>query len=275
MGVHQLAQYVAELHQILNLNTLRLTGGEPTLYPKLIDFVERVSTLGIPHLKMTTNGHRLLPFIQPLAALGLTDVNISLDATTEESFNKIAYTKNIAPILNSIDAALTAGLSVKLNAVIIKGINDDQILPLMNFAHQRQISIRFLELMRMGPMYEAAYFHKYFVPMAEILSVIKNKYEINPMPRTKSSTANYWQAVGSAKFGIIANESDPFCGDCDRLRLDSYGRIYGCLSNDQAIDLSEVGSNKEHLKDKLMQALLQKQPVRFVGSSVSMLNIGG
>lgn len=275
LSVDALARYVEEIYGVLDLQTLRITGGEPTLYPKLIEFVRLVSQLGIPNLKMTTNGHRLLPFIKPLAALGLDQINISLDATTEEAFNKIAHTRNIAPILNSIDAALAEGIKVKLNAVIIRGINDDQILPLLGFAHERNIPIRFLELMRMGPMFEASQFEKFFVSQAEILSVIQESHPLQALPRKKSATARYWQAAGSAKFGIIANESEPFCGDCDRLRLDSYGRIYGCLSNEQPIDLTQTKGDANALKEKLVEALSQKQDVKFVGSPVSMLNIGG
>lgn len=275
LSAKQLAHYVAQLHQVLQLDTLRLTGGEPTLYPHLLDFVKQISPLQIPNLKMTTNGYRLAPFIKPLADLGLSQINVSLDATTEASFNKIANSKNLTTILNAIDSAIAQGIAVKLNAVILKGINDDQIIPLLDFAHQRGITLRFLELMRMGPMYEASQFDQYFFSQADILEKIKAHYLVEELGRPSAATAQYFQALGSAKFGIIANESEPFCSDCERLRLDSYGRIYGCLSNEQPIYIADHIDDALALQQKLIEALHQKQAVKFTGSPISMLHIGG
>ena len=274
LEVAALAHYISQLHLLLKLDTVRLTGGEPTLYPHLLALVAKLGEANIPNLKMTTNGHLLAPLVKPLATLGLKHINISLDATTEEDFRKIANSKNLLPIFKSIDTALEAGIEVKLNAVILRGINDNQILPLLQFAAERGIVLRYLELMRMGPMFEGARFQQYYFPQNEILERIQAYYTLHALGRPKHGTANYWQA-NNVKFGIIANETEPFCSDCDRLRLDSHGRIFGCLSNNEPIDLTGSIDNAVLLQHRLLQALHQKQSVKFTGSDISMLAIGG
>lgn len=275
LPVDILAHYISQLHAILNLQTVRLTGGEPTLYPYLLPLVERLGKLGIPHLKMTTNGHLLTPLVKPLASLGLNQINISLDATTEEEFRKISTSKNLIPIFNAIDTALAEGIEVKLNAVILRGINDNQIIPLLKFAQERGIVLRYLELMRMGPMYDPFVFQQYYFSQKEILERINEHYTITSMGRPKFSTAHYWKTNTGNSFGIIANESQPFCSDCDRLRLDSQGRIFGCLSNNESIDISDCIDHEAQLSQRLMEALHQKQQGKFIGSEISMLAIGG
>jgi cyclic pyranopterin phosphate synthase len=179
---------------------------------------------------------------------------------------------NVQRIINGIDAAIEAGLRVKINSVIMKGINHKQILPLLEFAFKRSIPIRFLEVMAMGHLYQHS--EKYLFTQQEILEVIAEKYTFQSIKRHPSSTANYWQIKQGNVFGIIANESQPFCHDCNRLRLDSSGNIYGCLSNNNPISLANI-EDVDALHQKLMQALLQKQPVKFTGSALSMLHIGG
>ena len=146
---------------------------------------------------------------------------------------------------------------------------------LLNFVKDRKIVIRFLELMKMGPLQTIGNFEDYFVPQEKILEKISSIYDVKFITRTASSTANYWQTTDGFKFGIIANESQPFCQDCDRLRLDSFGNIYGCLSSDTAISISDCINDPEKLTEKLKLALSHKQVAKFKGSKISMLAIGG
>lgn len=275
LPVNALAHYISQLHAVLNLQTVRLTGGEPTLYPHLLPLVERLGKLGVPHLKMTTNGHLLTPLLKPLASLGLSQINISLDATTEEEFRKISASKNLAPIFNAIDTALGEGIEVKLNAVILRGINNNQIIPLLKFAQDRGIVLRYLELMRMGPMYDPSVFQQYYFSQKEILEIIQEYYTITSLGRPQFSTAHYWKTNTGNNFGIIANESEPFCSDCDRLRLDSQGRIFGCLSNNESVNISDCIDHEASLSQRLIEALHHKQEGKFIGSEISMLAIGG
>lgn len=264
---------IKALHSVLDLEVVRLTGGEPTIYRNILPLVEAISNLGIC-VKMTTNGLLLLSLAEPLKRAGIRSINVSLDAIDLTTFRKVARNDGLPKIIAGIDKALEAGIEVKLNAVILKGWNEDQIVPLLEFAKSRNITIRFLELMRMGHLYSEQ-FEELLVPQDKILATISTHYSILELPRSKSSTANYWQLGNGYKFGIIANESEPFCSDCDRLRLDSNGNIYGCLSEKTPVNILDYLHDISALEGKLEEALLHKQPVRFKGSKLTMMEIGG
>lgn len=265
----ELAQIVKQLHSILKLETIRLTGGEPTLYKDIVPFIEALQPMGVP-IKLTTNGYLLKNLLEKLPDSALDSINISLDALDEDVFFQISKRRNLSKILEAIDLALAKNIHIKLNCVVIKGVNDQQILPLLEYAGKRNITVRFLELMRMGH-YHNANFENDFFSETDILNLIKQKYSIYKLERQKSATANHWLTDSGYKFGIIANETEPFCHDCNRLRLDSYGNIYGCLSENSPISVSETTD----LTEALTHALKQKQPVKFTGSALSMLEIGG
>lgn len=267
-----LLQQIQQLHQVLELNTIRLTGGEPLLYHELIPLISGIKKAGIPQIKLTSNGFLLERMAAPLKEAGLQSINVSLDAVDEDIFFLMTKRSHVQKVLDGIDAAITAGLQVKLNAVIMKGINEDQIIPLLDFAFERNIAIRFLEIMAMGHLHERA--GNYLFTQQEILEKIQAKYHCNKVERTTGSTANYWQTTEGKRFGIIANESEPFCHDCNRLRLDSNGNIYGCLSSNHPIAISAADDAKT-LISKLQQAMDQKQQLKFTGSDLSMLHIGG
>lgn len=268
----ELLRQVEQLHQLLDLETIRLTGGEPLLYPDLIPVIEGINTIGIRKIKLTTNGFLLERMAVAMKQAGMQSLNVSLDAMDEDVFFLMSKRSNLPRILQGIDAAIAAGLDVKINTVLMKGINDSQLLPLLDYAFSRNITIRFLEVMAMGHLHGTS--HTYFVSQQQILEAIGERFKFQPLPRSTSSTANYWQTDQGKTFGIIANESEPFCHDCNRLRLDSRGNLYGCLSSNHPISLAGV-YEKNEIKKKLQEALLQKQPLRFTGSELSMLHIGG
>lgn len=263
---------ISRLHEQLDLSTIRLTGGEPLLYHGLVELVRGIRERGIPTIKLTTNGFLLERLAASLKEAGMVSVNISLDAVDEEVFYRMSRRRAVERVIRGIDAALAAGLDVKINSVVLRGINDGQILPLVALAFSRDCRIRFLEVMAMGHLHDQA--GKYLVSQEEILSIIATRYSFHAEERAASATARYWQTEDGHQFGIIANETEPFCGDCDRLRLDSNGRIYGCLSSNHPIPLDNK-EDETKWAGKLRQALLQKQAVRFTGSELSMLEIGG
>jgi cyclic pyranopterin phosphate synthase len=262
---------IDKLHQRLNLDSIRLTGGEPLLYRELPQLIAGLKLANIPNIKMTSNGFLLERQVEVLKNAGLKSINISLDAIDEEVFYKMTKRNKVIRVIQGIDAAINCGIDVKLNAVIMKGLNESQILPLLDFAFTRNIPIRFLEVMAMGHLYNGVENH--FVSQQQILDTISTKYQISPLPRKSSATANYWKTTCGQTFGIIANESAPFCQDCNRLRLDAKGNIYGCLSNNNPIAIA--GSDSSTLTYKLQQAMQQKQLFKFAGSELSMLEIGG
>lgn len=272
LPVDELLSIIGRLRESLPLETVRLTGGEPLLYPGLVSLIRGIRTIGIPAVRLTTNGFLLERLALPLKEAGLDALNVSLDAVEEEVYFRMSRRHSVARIIGGIDAAIAAGLKVKINAVVMKGMNDSQLLPLLEFAFSRGLPIRFLEVMAMGHLHDQA--GRYLVTQDEILQIIGSRYRLIPQPRAVSATARYWNTEEGHCFGIIANESEPFCSDCDRLRLDSSGHIYGCLSSNQPIGLG-LGETRVDWDRKLEQALAQKQPLRFVGSDLSMLRIGG
>ena len=272
MPVNQLLQIISRLHDTLQLETIRLTDGEPLLYKHLIPVIAGIRGMEIEDIKLTTNGFLLERMALPMKQAGMKSINVSLDSVDEDVFFLVSKRNNVQRVIDGIDAAIGAGFSVKLNAVLMKGVNESQLLPLLEFAFERKIVIRFLEVMAMGHLFHSA--KKYLFPRDEILSTIASKYSFDEMPRHPSSTSHYWRTEGGNMFGIIANESEPFCHDCNRLRLDSNGNIYGCLSSNHPISLVDVEDHLE-IREKLHEALRQKQPFKFVGSELSMLDIGG
>jgi cyclic pyranopterin phosphate synthase len=228
--------------------------------------------MGIRQISLTTNGSLLERKAAELKQAGLESINVSLDAVDEAIFVQLSRRNSAARVIRGIDAALGAGLSVKLNAVIMKGMNAQEILPLLEFAFTRGITIRFLEVMAMGHLYHHS--ECFLVRRQEILRIIGEQYALTQLGREPSATAQYWLTDRGQRVGIIANESEPFCRDCDRLRLDSSGQIYGCLSSNHPITLG-IGEAAAGWEEKLREALAQKQAVRFTGSELSMLEIGG
>ncbi len=267
-----LLQQIQQLHSALQLETIRLTGGEPLLYHELLPLIKGIKAMSIERIKLTTNGFLLDRLAAPMKEAGLQSINVSLDAVDEDVFFLMSKRNGVQRIQDAIDVALAAGLTVKINAVIMKGINETQILPLLHFAFERNISIRFLEIMAMGYLHDTA--GKFLFTQDDILAAISKEYSFQKVPRSLASTANYWQTANGQTFGIIANESEPFCQDCNRLRLDSTGNIFGCLSSNHPIALNNSDS-EAILISKLQQAMNQKQAVKFKGSNLSMLHIGG
>ena len=270
-----LADLVKQLSGVLDIETVRLTGGEPLLYHDLIPLIEKLRANGTQKIKMTTNGFMLKQKAAALAAAGVKDINVSLDALDPDIIAKIAKGNYLKPILDGIDAALSEGIRVKLNAVIMRGLNENQVLPLLEYAISKNIGLRYLELMRMGHFYSGR-FDEFFFPQQDILDMIHAKYPIiTESKRNPSATAKLWTLENGFEFGIIANESEPFCSDCDRLRLDNSGNIYGCLSEEKSEYIADIANNKIALTEKLLEALKHKQPLKFKGSPLTMISIGG
>jgi len=272
LPVPELLAIIRRLHEQLGLSTIRLTGGEPLLYHGLTDLISGIREAGISSIKLTTNGFLLERLAMPMKQAGMRSINVSLDAIDEDTFYKMSRRHAVQRVVQGIDKALEAGLEVKINSVVMREINEGQILPLLEFAFSRRCRIRLLEIMAMGHLHDQA--DKYLFPQEEMLAVIAGRYSFEPLGRAGSATASYWQTAEGHQFGIIANETAPFCGDCDRLRLDSSGHIYGCLSSNHPILLYKE-DDAEIWTKKLQQALLQKQTLRFTGSDLSMLHIGG
>jgi len=273
LKTNDFVELISAMHSILKLKSIRLTGGEPLLYGDLITLIQQIKALGIDDIRMTTNAYYLRGKVKDLKAAGLVAINISLDAVDSLIFAEMAGNTKVERVFEGIEEAANSGINMKLNAVILRNRNDSQILPLLEYAAKRNIPVRYLELMKMGPIYTQQ--KDLFFPESEILDTIRSKYDIQELPRHDSATSRYWETNTGAKFGIIANESTPFCHDCNRLRMDSRGYFYGCLSNANGIRLTDLINDRPKLITKLEELLAMKQAVKFTGSILSMRNIGG
>ncbi len=264
---------IAAVHRLTGLKSVRLTGGEPLLHSNLFYLIKHIQKIGISDIRLTTNAYFLKERASRLFDAGVKSINISVDAIDQDIFSEISRHPNTAKVFQGIEAAVKAGMNVKLNAVIMRGKNDSQIMPLLDYAAGLGVKIRFLELMKMGHLYHSE--NGLFFSEKEMLAVIQEKYTIEQVRREHAETSNYWRTSGGGTFGIIANESTPFCHDCNRLRMDSNGIFYGCLSNAHGEKLSPYIHDDVLLTEKLSGLLRLKQPVKFHGSELSMRNIGG
>lgn len=264
-------EIIKKINKIIPIKKIHLTGGEPTLYPYLDEVILGLKSIDVKEISITTNGTLLLKQLFNLKKVGLNSINLSLDALDDMILKKMGTKKDIEFYKILIDEILNLKIPLKINSTIIKGYNDNQILPLLEYAGERKITIRFLEYMKMG--IDDDLHKKRFFSMSEILNTIQMDYKIYELPREIHSTAYYWITNTNYKFGIIANHSKPFCMDCDRLRIDSSGKIYGCITQDKGIPVNSSDSDIQ-IQNKLKIALENKQLI-FNGSNHKMHFIGG
>ncbi|MFA5679443.1 MAG: GTP 3',8-cyclase MoaA [Pseudomonas sp.] len=227
---------LATLFVDAGIEEIRLTGGEPLLRRDVVACVAALSRLrerGLKRLSMTTNGTRLPALLDDLIAAGLDDLNISLDAVDEVRF-QVLTGKPLAPVLSGIERARNSGIPVKLNAVLLQGYNDDQILPLVAWARSLPLPLRFIEYM---PLDEPGRWREdQVVSEARILDTLGQHHHVQALPRG-SSPATQYRLDHDYTLGVISTVTRPFCASCDRLRLTANGHLYTCLFSRQGHDL--------------------------------------
>ena len=212
------------------IGSVRLTGGEPLIRPDIVEIVRRINALPTPpRITLTTNGLKLDALAQPLADAGLERVNISLDTLDPERFARLTYRDRHAEVLAGIEAALAAGLHpVKVNTVLMRGINDDEAVPMLRHAIEHGWHLRFIEQMPLDA--QGAWERGAMVTAAEIHRMLGEHFTLTPVPGRGSAPAEEFLIDGGpATVGVIASVSDPFCSACDRLRLTADGQIRNCL----------------------------------------------
>jgi cyclic pyranopterin phosphate synthase len=270
----------------LGIQKIRLTGGEPLLRNGIEQLVGRISAIpGITDLALTTNGFLFAQKAQALQQAGLRRVSFSLDSLVRETFKKMTGRDGLQAVLESISLAQRLGLHpVKVNAVIIRGLNDHEIEDLAEFARERSLSMRFIEFM---PLDSArAWLKELVVPGRELLARLQNRFELRPVAeQNASSTSKRWcLGDGRAEIGIIAPVSEPFCGHCNRIRLTADGKIRTCLFSVTEHDLRSVvrnGASDDQLAQWLAEVVYKKEARHHIGepdfvpASRSMSCIGG
>jgi cyclic pyranopterin phosphate synthase len=274
----------------LGITKVRITGGEPLLRSGVVDFVREVSQLKTvageaPDIAITTNGHLLKEMAEPLRQAGLQRVTVSMDAVGPETFARITRVPNsYETVLAGVRAAKRAGLEpVKVNCVLLRGFNEDQIVPFGKFARDEGVMVRFIEFMPLEE--ERVWTPDVVVRLEEILEKMAVFRPLIEVPHARSETARrYVFDDGVGEIGIIAPVSHPFCGQCSRIRVTSDGKIRTCLFSVFEHDLGgrmRAGASDAEL-EKFIRAAVDRKEARhhigepdFIPASRTMVHIGG
>ncbi|MDG6898614.1 MAG: radical SAM protein, partial [Nitrososphaerota archaeon] len=239
------------------------TGGEPLLRSNLEALVAKLSRLdSIDTMDMTTNGWFLKQKAGLLKESGLRGVTVSLHSLRRERFSKLSGVDALPKVLEGIDEAIRVGLDpVKVNSVAIRGYNEDEIVDLVDYAHSRGLSIRFIEFMPLDGL--GIWTPDAIISGKEIVSMLEGKYNLSSMGRAAGKTASLWSfGDGPGRLGLITPMSEPFCDDCDRLRLTSDGKILSCLFDTEYYDLKPLlrGKGTEAELAQFMTEVVKKKP---------------
>ncbi len=260
---HELVRVVGLLAR-LGVRTVRITGGEPLVRPKLPALVERIAAIdGIEEVSLTTNGVLLARHVASLADAGVSRVNVSMDSVDPQRFAELTRRDLLPKVLEGIAAArATAGIEqVKINAVAMRGITEHEAIDLVAFARAQDLQLRFIEVM---PLDAGHRWQPTDVLTAEELrTIIAARWPVEPLERAPSSTARVFRFVdGGGEVGFIASVSEPFCADCDRLRLTADGQLRTCLFAHGETDLRgplRDGADDEALAAVVRGAVAAKQ----------------
>ena len=279
-----------------DVDSIRLTGGEPTVRAHLPMLVEKLAQLKVPStaksplagknidIALTTNGATLRLIADELKKAGLSRINISLDTLQSERFLKITRRNHLDNVLDGIDAAIQAGFSpVKINAVIQRGVNDDEILALASFGRDKKVEVRFIEFMPLDA--QGQWQSKDVVGQDEIVATINSVFPLEQVASRGAAPADRWRYLdGAGTVGVIPSVTKPFCGDCDRVRLTAEGQFRTCLFSTTEFDLRAMlrsGATDDAIAAEIARAVGTKWAghaignVTFVRPKRSMSQIGG
>jgi cyclic pyranopterin phosphate synthase len=276
---------VIEIAVSEGINEVRLTGGEPLLRPDIVEIVSRINAItNAPTLTMTTNALTLAKVAQPLVDAGLTRINISLDTLDRDRFKLMTHRDRIDDVFAGIKAAQAAGINpIKINAVLLKGVNADEAPALLEWALANNLALRFIEQMPLdaGGIWERSS----LVTADDIYADLSTRYQLTPCDDRGSSPAEeFFVNGGPATVGIIGSVTRPFCGACDRLRLTSDGQLRSCLFSLEEMDLRTAmrnGASDEDIALRFRKTVAGKLPghgindPKFIQPQRPMSAIGG
>jgi len=260
---------IAQVFTELGVTKIRLTGGEPLIrrnVSQLLSNLGKINTL--EELTLTTNGSQLTRYVPDLLHAGIERINVSLDSLNPERFTSLTRTGELNTVLQGIDSALTAGIKVKLNSVILKNRNSDEVLDLVDFALEKVMDISFIEEMPLGHINEHQR-NEEFISSAELRSEIEKKYCLVKEESIKNNAgpSEYWSVIQAnlktkSRIGFISPHSNNFCSSCNRVRLTATGQLLLCLGNEHSVDLKAIikayPNDKEKLKESITQAMTIK-----------------
>lgn len=224
------------------VHKIRLTGGEPLVRNQVVELTQRLAQLpGLQELVMTTNGLLLPRYAPALADAGLQRINISLDSLDPDNYYRITRRGSLNEVLRGIEAAQTAGFErIKLNVVVMKGVNDHELPGLTRFALERELDIVFIEEMPLGAIDSHRRGDTHLSNQA-VQQRLRQLFDLEPSQVRTGGPARYWQKPGHpARIGFISPHSHNFCGECNRVRLTAEGKLLTCLGNEHSVDLKTV-----------------------------------
>jgi cyclic pyranopterin phosphate synthase len=248
---------------------IRLTGGEPTVRAQLPDLVERLSGLEVD-LSLTTNGATFGLMAGELRQAGLRRVNISCDSLRAERYASVTRRDVLPQVLDGIDAAVAAGFEpVKVNCVLIRGFNEDEIVDFATFGRERGVSVRFIEFMPLDASGE--WTPEKVVPSAEVVAAMHAVYPLAPVVHGAEPATRYRYLDGAGEVGVIASVTDTFCANCDRVRLTADGMFRSCLFALREADLRSVlrGGGSD---DDLAAAIVAEVGTKWSGHRIGAVN---
>ncbi|WP_449064887.1 GTP 3',8-cyclase MoaA [Planomonospora algeriensis] len=271
----------------LGITEVRYTGGEPLLRRELVDIVARTTALAPrPQVSLTTNGIGLARLAAPLAAAGLDRVNVSLDTLDRETFAKLAHRDRLTDVLTGLAAAEAAGLRpVKINAVLMRGVNDHEAVPLLRYCLDKGYELRFIEQMPLDAQH--GWRRENMITADEILATLQASFDLtdaDPAERGSAPAELFLVDGGPARVGVIGSVTRPFCGACDRVRLTADGQIRNCLFATDESDLRAAmrsGVSDDELAERWLAAVRVKKAGHgiddpsFLQPSRPMSAIGG
>ncbi|WP_110599307.1 GTP 3',8-cyclase MoaA [Salinicola lusitanus] len=256
-----------ELYQVarafteLGVEKVRLTGGEPLVRKGIDELVAQIGSLpGLKDFAMTTNGAGLRRHAQALHGGGMTRLNVSLDSLDPERFKRLTRTGDLEKVIDGIHAAQDAGFDkIKLNAVVLRGRNDDEVLDLVAFARDEKLDISFIEEMPLGDVSDHSR-GETFYSSDEVQARIESRYSLMPSPETTLGPSRYFRMADSdCRVGFISPHSHNFCSTCNRVRVTVEGRLLLCLGNEHSVDLRETlrryPGQLQPLKEQIVAAM--------------------
>ena len=264
------------------VTAIRLTGGEPTVRARLPLLVAKLSALNID-LAMTTNGVTLPLLADELRSAGLNRINISLDSLQADRFTELTRRNDLPRVLEGIEAAMQAGFDpVKINVVVMKGVNDDEIVDFAHFGRERSLVVRFIEFMPLDA--DDGWSNGQVMTQAEILASLSAEFELEPIARTSAPATRWRYADGRGEIGVVASVSQSFCDSCDRVRITADGQFRNCLFATGETDVRALlrnGAGDDEIAEALQRSVSSKwaghsiNQVHFIRPRRSMSEIGG
>lgn len=278
-------QRLARIFVGLGIKKVRVTGGEPLVREGVEDFIAHLHDLGVADLSMTSNGHLLAERCDRLLSAGLKRINVSLDSLDPIKFEKITRTRSYDKVMDGIDVAQKTRLApVKVNAVLVRGLNDDEIAAFAVFARERGVVMRFIEFMPLDA--DRHWSRNLVVPAAEVLERISAQWPLEQIPHEQSETARKYRFKDGTpgEIGLIAPVTQAFCGHCSRIRLTADGKLRTCLFSKDDHDMRELlrgSASDEEIVEWVKGIVMEKEASHrinepgFVPPSRTMVFIGG